>query len=322
MSSLAYHYLFFSARKIDHFDTLYSTLNKIAKTSTMCKQTLEVIISQLNHSESSLNIDSAIKRRERKRLDKLKKTTAPPSPSPSSSSDATAVVVSRTKPSISITSCDTGGGEVMVSNTTSQPDTPSTMSQFLAHSTIPSELLLMENTRTPGLDHMASHPMSIHSRADIDREQLEKLSHKPSRLQQQYQQYQHEQQILIQQQKYQRQWSELDLQPEHSISSNNHPNNHYLFSSKYSMPSSINTTHSPKPKNEYNTPILPPQDDINSHYHFYQNNNKRNNHHSSSNFNLQTYKKFKPNVHITTSHYDQKQPSQTSPFITYKRTVS
>ncbi|KAI8327399.1 hypothetical protein EDC96DRAFT_531967 [Choanephora cucurbitarum] len=230
------------SRKIDHFDTLYSTLNKIAKTSTMCKQTLEVIIT---------------------------------------------VVVSRTKPSISITSCDTGGGEVMVSNTTSQPDTPSTMSQFLAHSTIPSELLLMENTRTPGLDHMASHPMSIHSRADIDREQLEKLSHKPSRLQQQYQQYQHEQQILIQQQKYQRQWSELDLQPEHSISSNNHPNNHYLFSSKYSMPSSINTTHSPKPKND--------------HYHFYQNNNKRNNHHSSSNFNLQTYKKFKPNVHITTS---------------------
>ncbi|OBZ84938.1 hypothetical protein A0J61_07016 [Choanephora cucurbitarum] len=304
---------FSQQEKIEHFNELYSTLNKIAKASTMCRQTLEVIVNQLNHPEFSLNADSAIKRRERKRLNKLKKTTAPPSPSPSSSSDATAVVVSRTKPSISITSCDTGGG-AMISNTTSQPDTPSTMSQFLAHPTIPSELLLMESTKTPGLDHMASHPTSIHSRADIDREQLEKLSHKPSRLQQQYQQYQHEQQILIQQQRYQRQWSELDLQPEHSISSNNHPNSHYLFSSKYTMPSSIHTTHSPRHKNEYNTPILPPQDDINDHYHFYQNNNKRNNHHSSSNFNLQTYKKFKPNVHITTSHYNQKQPSQNQPF--------
>ncbi|KAI8370214.1 hypothetical protein BD560DRAFT_396732 [Blakeslea trispora] len=301
----------------EHFNALCLALKKIAKASSMCKDTLDVVLNQLNHPKSYINTESAIKRREKRRLNKIKKTTAPPSPSPSSSSDVTAVIVSRasTKPSVSMTLCDTPGA--IISNTTSQPDTPSTMSQLLAHPVIPNELLLMDNMRTAGLEHMSSHTMNIHSRADIDREQLEKLSHKPSRLQQQYQQYQHEQQVLLQQQqqqqKYQKQFSELDLQqPTHHITSNNH-NNPYLFPKYVMAPSSAQNTSSSKAKNDYNAAqVLPPQGDIGSNYNCYQSNKRTYNQHQPSNFNLQAYKKLKSNVNIPSSstYYNQKQHFQ------------
>ncbi|KAI8047081.1 uncharacterized protein B0P05DRAFT_576483 [Gilbertella persicaria] len=89
----------------------------------------------------------------------------PLSPSSSSSSDLTATIQKNNK------LCD--AADMIIPHT----ETSGAMSQFLSQPTIPNELLVADNMRT--FDPMA--PTNIHSRADIDREQLEKLSHKPNR---------------------------------------------------------------------------------------------------------------------------------------------
>lgn len=188
-------------------DALQSNLVKVLKSASPCFEAFQILHNKFN--------PSTLKRVDTTSVNK----TLTISPSPTSLSTSSSTTTHTTNPlPVSSTTTTTGNSAAVVINPTLASETNNFLSSF--HTNNHSDLLIANDAQ-----HMTMNlPMTggISSRADIDREQLEKLSHTKSHHNHHYQnhqqqqiQQQHQQNIQqqnIQQQNMQQQQQQLQLQ--------------------------------------------------------------------------------------------------------------
>lgn len=202
--------LFFKTnKKLLHQDVFYKNNEKITSAADiLCSQLTKLIKRHSKNNRAFTFLLEHFNWGSDKKSGSLKRSEVPPSPSPSSSSSEIAVTTAKattTPPSIERADIN------VTMATPSNPTMP--MTHFLTHThDVPTtaimahDLLLSDPNLSikSTLDHMVSVPQpSVVTRADIDQEQLDKLSHKPasrSQQQQQQQQQQYHQQLQQQQQ--------------------------------------------------------------------------------------------------------------------------